>query len=133
MRQYGYVLKGAQLIFFVTETRTLFQLITTSDCSNIDFQTVTSPWVYKFAGRKYFSAVTGAVHLVNLNRQLRIQFQHTTNHDHCQIHNIVPKKRGRNDFRKQGTSPEIKAQYQSLTPAIPTEFLRHYKSLQLER
>ena len=34
---------------------------------------------------------------------------------------------GRIDFRKQDTSAETKAQYQSITPAIPVEFLRYYK------
>ena len=51
-----------------------------------------SPWVCKFTGHKYSLAVRGTVYLVNLNRRLYIQFQHTKNHDSCQIHNIVHKK-----------------------------------------
>ena len=53
---------------------------------------ISSPWVYKFAGRKYSLAVIG--HCVSCKSKSAIVDPISTskNHNNCQNHDIVPKK-----------------------------------------
>ena len=73
--------------------------------------------------------IRDTVHLVILNQGFLIELQYPRNEDHCRLHNVVPRKKGRTDFSNQSTSTETEVQCHSLTQAPPNVSFRDYKLL----
>ena len=73
--------------------------------------------------------IRDTVHLVILNQGFLIELQYPRNEDHCRLHNVVPRKKGRTDSSNQSTSCETEVQCQSLTQAPPNVSFRYYKLL----
>ena len=73
--------------------------------------------------------IKDTVHLEILNQGFLIELQYPRNEDHCQLYNVVPRKKDRTDFSNQSTSTETEVQCQSLTQAPPNVSFRYYKLL----
>ena len=73
--------------------------------------------------------IKDTVHLEILNQGFLIELQYPRNEDHCQLHNVVHRKKDRTDFSNQSTSTETEVQCQSLTQAPPNVCFRYYKLL----
>ena len=91
----------------------LLLLIRTNDCSDSRVHSN----IYRLLNCHFFSVgllslitpnilqqIRGTVHLVILNQGFLIELQYPRNEDHCQLHNVVPRKKGRTDFSNQSTS-----------------------------
>ena len=73
--------------------------------------------------------IRDTVHLVILNQGFLIELQYPRNEDHGQLHNVIPRKKGRTDFSNLSTSTETEVQCPSLTQASPNVSFRYYKLL----
>ena len=70
--------------------------------------------------------IRDTVHLVILNQGFLIELHYPRNEDHCQLHDVVPRKKGRTDFSNHSTSTETEVQCQSLTQTPPNVSFRYY-------
>ena len=73
--------------------------------------------------------IRDTVHLVILNQGFLIELQYPRNEDPGQLHNVMPRKKGRTDFSNQSTSTETEVQCPSLTQASRNLSFRYYKLL----